>query len=80
MARREGRPMGGGVIPMPWFAPIIGYVDNLGILKCAEHAAEDKRQHPVSGEGYFGPDDVCEQCGKQFEHVKSDKYEHRAFA
>lgn len=61
---------------MPWIAPTVGYVDNLGYLRCSDCADEDKREHAVAGDQYFGADDVCERCGHQLEHVKTAGYVH----
>jgi hypothetical protein len=59
---------------MPWVAPIIGYSDNVGVLRCSPCASEDKRQQPVYGDSWFGSDDVCEACQRRFEHVPSRDY------
>jgi hypothetical protein len=59
---------------MPWVAPIIGYSDNLGRLRCSDCAQDHQREHAVSGDGYFGSDDICECCGWQFTHIKSSDY------
>lgn len=59
---------------MPWIAPVIGYSDNLGRLRCSDCAAEHQRQYPVHGDGYFGADDVCESCKIRLVHIPTSQY------
>lgn len=59
---------------MAWQAPIVGYVDSLGYLRCTECASEDKREHAVHGDQYFGTDDICERCGTSMKHVPTSEY------
>lgn len=64
---------------MPWIAPIVGYVDNVGRLRCSECAEDRHRDISVSGDQWFGADDVCETCGWQLVHISSKDYVHVSF-
>jgi hypothetical protein len=59
---------------MPWIAPIVGYVDNVGRLRCSDCAEEHHRERSVHGDQWFGVDDVCESCGWQMAHMTSNGY------
>lgn len=59
---------------MPWVAPIVGYIDRRGNLRCS--ACADEGEHEVPGDQWFGADDKCCECGKQLEHVRTKDYIH----
>lgn len=74
-SQRVAGAQGGSVeLIMPWVAPIIGYSDNVGVLRCSECAEDRHRVHAVHGDGWFGNDDVCESCKRRFEHVPTSRY------
>jgi hypothetical protein len=64
---------------MPWIAPNVGYVDNVGRLRCCDCAEERHRDRAVAGDQWFGADDVCESCGHQLVHLTSKDYVHVSF-
>lgn len=59
---------------MPWVAPIVGFVDHLGYLRCVECADESQQRHRVMGDQHFGTDDKCDRCGKQLNYTPTSKY------
>jgi len=54
---------------MAYIAPIIGYIDNLGYLRCVACANETQHQVvPIYRNNHFvdfGSDDICDRCGKK---------------
>jgi len=64
---------------MHWVAPNVGYVDNIGQVRCCDCAGEHQREFPIAGDQHFGEDDVCERCGYRLEHVSTAEYVQTAF-
>lgn len=67
---------------MPWGPPVLAHVDGLGRLFCVQcrpelgDAVKDASGYPapVHGDQWFSPEDKCEQCSKQLEHVPTSQY------
>lgn len=59
---------------MAWIAPIVGYSDNLGYLRCSDCADETQQIHAIPGDQYFYSDDVCECCRKRLQRIESKDY------
>ena len=64
---------------MPWIAPIVGYSDRLGYLRCSDCADETQRDHAIHGDSHFGADDICESCRTRFVHIPTSRYVQVAF-
>lgn len=60
---------------MSWVATKLAHIDRLGRLFCIQCEPEVDGV-PVYGDAHFTTDDKCDRCGKQLEHVPTNKYVH----
>lgn len=59
---------------MPYVAPITGYVDNRGYLRCADCAEPEHKDFAVDGDNSAFHDQTCECCGWAFPWIKTRDY------
>jgi hypothetical protein len=59
---------------MPWTAPIVAYVDNLGYTRCTRCAPADKRHHPQYGDNAAMEDQACDVCHVAIKTTRSSEY------
>lgn len=59
---------------MPYAAPITGYVDSLGYLRCVDCAEDRHKDFAVDGDNSAFHDQLCECCGWSFPWIKTRDY------
>ena len=58
---------------MPYTAPITGYIDNLGYLRCVDCAGDSLKDFTVTGDNSAFHGENCERCGWVFPRLTSCK-------
>jgi hypothetical protein len=59
---------------MPWTAPIIGYVDGHGYLRCTWCASPEQKQVKMYGDNGAMENQLCDVCKHPFKIYRTSEY------